>query len=321
MNKDSKIYVAGHKGFVGGNLYSELEARGFTNVHGYKRSEVDLGNYNETHQLFGSQKFEYVFMCAAKCGGLQANLDDPYSFLYDNLVVQNNIIHASIESQVDKVLFLGSSCIYPANYRQPLKEEYILQGPVEPTNEGYSIAKIAGLKLCEYANRLLGQTHGGIHHNTRFISLMPCNLYGPGDDFDLRNSHVMAALIRKFIEAKKKEAKSIELWGTGDARREFLYIKDLSDCMIWSMQNLDLTETFLNVGSGKDISIKELAEKISRVVGFDGDLLFDPTKPEGMKRKCLDVSRINTLGWEDKTALSDGIKETVEHYRELLQCQ
>jgi len=314
MNKDDKILVAGHRGFVGSNLAKHLKNLGYTNISGYTRKQVDLSNVHETNSLFKSQNFDYVFMCAAKCGGLQANLDDPYSFLYDNLVVQNNLIHASIENHVKKVLFLGSSCIYPTNYKQPLKEEYILQGPVEPTNEGYSIAKIAGLKLCEYANSLLGQTHGGIKHTTKFISLMPCNLYGPGDDFDLRNSHVMAALIRKFVEAKKTNANHVKIWGTGKARREFLYIDDLSSCMVWAMTNIEKTKTFLNVGTGCDISIIELAKMIAEIVDFNGDIVLQKEKPEGMMRKCLDVEKIQKLGWRHQVLLQDGVNKTVKYY-------
>jgi GDP-L-fucose synthase len=314
LKKNSKIYVAGHNGFVGKNLYSRLLQSGYTNIYTYNRNELDLTDTDAVNSLFIKENFEYVFMCAAKCGGLQANLDDPYSFLYDNLTIQNNIIHASIASHVKKVIFLGSSCIYPTDYIQPLKEEYILKGPVEPTNEGYSIAKIAGLKLCEYANKLRGQTHNGIYHTTSFISLMPCNLYGPEDDFDLRNSHVMAALIRRFVEAVKNNTNDVILWGTGEARREFLFIDDLSSCMIWAMKNLNDTETFLNVGTGIDVSIKELANLIAKYTGFKGNILFDPDRPEGMKRKCLDVTKINRLGWEYSTTLENGILKTIDYY-------
>jgi len=320
MNKNSKIYVSGHSGFVGGNLHKTLLREHYTNVHSYSKSQIDLCNATHVNNLFEKEHFEYVFMCAAKCGGVQANLDDPYSFLYDNLAIQNNMIHASIASNVEKVVFLGSSCIYPVDYTQPLKEEFILKGPVEPTNEGYSIAKIAGLKLCEYANKLIGQTHGGVHHTTKFVSLMPCNLYGPGDNFDLRNSHVMAALIRRFTEAANNtETKNVILWGTGDARREFLFIDDLIDCMMWSMNNIDHTETFFNVGTGIDFSIKELSTIISNFAGYDGQISFDSSKPEGMKKKCLDVSRINEIGWRHQTSLNDGIIKTIEHYKKNLQ--
>lgn len=316
IDKNSKIYVAGHNGFVGNNLYKTLIENKYTNVFVSKRCDIDLCNAEQVNLLFEKEKFDYVYMCAAKCGGLQANLDDPYGFLYDNLAIQNNMIHASIVNHVKKVMFLGSSCIYPADYKQPLKEEYILKGPVEPTNEGYAIAKIAGLKLCEYANKLTGQTHSGIHHTTKFISLMPCNLYGPGDNFDLRNSHVMAALIRRFIESKEKKIDDVVLWGTGDAKREFLFIDDFVDCLIWSMNNLEMTETFLNVGSGIDFSIKELSTMVSEIVGFTGKIHFDATKPEGMKKKCLDVSKINSLGWRHKTEIHEGICKTIEHYKE-----
>tara|TARA_B100000212_G_scaffold341818_1_gene326225 strand:+ start:530 stop:1492 length:963 start_codon:yes stop_codon:yes gene_type:complete len=316
MEKESKIFVAGHRGFVGSNLIDKLKALGYTNVHGYSRSQLDLSDGKKVLDKLQNESFDYVFICAAKCGGVQANIDDPYTFLFDNLAIQNSVINACIKSRVKKVLFLGSSCIYPANYKQPLKEEYILNAPVETTNEGYSIAKIAGLKLCEYANRMYGKKMRGVEYSTRFVSLMPCNLYGPGDDFDLRNSHVMAALIRRFIEAKNRGDSSISLWGSGKARREFLYIEDLAECMIWSMNNIPYTETFLNVGSGEDISISDLASKINVLTGGNQlELVFDTTKPEGMLLKCLDISRMKDVGWQSKTTLDEGIKKTIEYFR------
>tara|TARA_R110002126_G_scaffold272603_1_gene416764 strand:- start:3202 stop:4158 length:957 start_codon:yes stop_codon:yes gene_type:complete len=316
MNKKSKIYIAGHTGFVGSNLYNMMKQE-YENVSVYTRSQLNLKKPEQVLQLFKDNDFDYVFMCAAKCGGLQANLEDPYGFLLDNLEIQNSLIEASIKSKVKKVLFLGSSCIYPKDYKQPLKEEYLFQAPVEPTNEGYALAKIAGLKLCEYANKLYGKEYHGDFHTTRFVSLMPCNVYGPADDFDLHNSHVMAALVRKFADAKKNNLPSVSIWGDGSSRREFLYVADLVDAMIWSMKSLDKTDSFLNVGSGQDISILELVEIISNQVDYNGKIIFDTSKPTGMKKKCLDVSKINKLGWYAKTDLNDGIKKTLEYYGSL----
>lgn len=316
MNKDSKIYIAGHTGFVGSNLYNKMK-KTYKNVFTYTRQELDLTKPEEVLEVFEKNKFDYVFMCAAKCGGLQANLENPYSFLLDNLEIQNSLIEASIKTKVKKALFLGSSCIYPRDYKQPLKEEYLFQAPVEPTNEGYALAKIAGLKLCEYANKLYGKKSCGLQHETKFVSLMPCNVYGPRDDFDLHNSHVMAALVRKFCDAIKSDLPHVTVWGDGSSRREFLYVEDLSEAMIWSMNNISMTESFLNVGSGHDISIKELSYLISEISGYRGKILFDTSKPTGMKKKCLDVSKINSLGWHAQTNLNDGIAKTLQFYRSI----
>lgn len=316
MNKKSKIYIAGHTGFVGSNLFNMLKQE-YKNVFVYNRQQLNLRKPEQVLQIFKENEFDYVFMCAAKCGGIQANLEDPYGFLLNNLEIQNSLIEASIRTKVKKVLFLGSSCVYPKDYKQPLKEEYLLQAPVEPTNEGYALAKIVGLKLCEYANRLYDKEHRGDFNKTRFVSLMPCNVYGPADDFDLHSSHVMAALIRKIVDAKKHNLPKISVWGDGSARREFLYVEDLIDAMIWSMKNLEKTDSFLNVGSGYDISIMELANIISSEAEYEGKIIYDTEKPTGMKRKCLDVSKINKLGWVAKTDLKIGIKKTLEFYRNL----
>jgi GDP-L-fucose synthase len=316
MNKKSKIYIAGHTGFVGGSLHHMLRKE-HENISTYTRNELDLTKPQQTLELFREKQFDYVFMCAAKCGGLQANLEDPYGFLLKNLEIQNSLIEASIKTKVKKVLFLGSSCIYPKDYKQPLKEEYLFQAPVEPTNEGYALAKIAGLKLCEYANSLYGKKHDGDLHKTRFISLMPCNVYGPGDDFDLHNSHVMAALVRKFVDAKRYNLPEVVVWGDGSSRREFLYVEDLADAMTWSINNIDKTDSFLNVGTGCDMSIMDLVGLISNKVGYQGKISFDISKPTGMKKKCLDVTKINKLGWNAKTSLEEGIERTIRHYRRI----
>jgi GDP-L-fucose synthase len=318
MNKNSKIYIAGHNGFVGSNLHGLL-SKTYSNLVVCDKKDLDLTKPEKVLDFFEKNKFEYVFMCAAKCGGLQANLRDPYGFLLKNLEIQNSLIEASIKTKVNKVLFLGSSCIYPKDYKQPLKEEYLFQAPVEPTNEGYALAKIAGLKLCEYANSLYGTEYDGDYHQTRFISLMPCNVYGPGDDFDLNNSHVMAALVRKFVDAKRENQAEVVVWGDGSSRREFLFVQDLANAMEWSMKNIEKTDSFLNVGTGHDVSIVELVKLISKNVGFDRKIIFDTTKPTGMKKKCLDVSKINNLGWSASTKLEQGIEKTIEHYRSIYE--
>ncbi len=305
MKKDSVIYISGHKGFVGSNLLNKLKEEGYNNLRYFTKEQYNLKNYKDVDLIFYGNKPEYVFICAARVGGIQANIKDPYTFLYDNLTIQNNLINCCIKNNVKKVVFLGSSCIYPKDYTQPLKEEYLMQAPLEPTNEGYALAKIAGLKLCEYANK---------QFETKFISLMPCNLYGPGDTFEIEKSHVLSALVKKIYDAKKQKQKNVEIWGDGEAKREFLYISDLIDCIIWSIKNLDKTDTFLNVGTGQDISIKDLAYIIKDIMGYEGEFYFNKNKPNGMMRKCLDVSKINNLGWKSKIKIEEGIKKTVEYY-------
>jgi len=302
-----KVYVAGSKGFVGQGILKKLNECKYEVITTPR--ELDLRNMYLVKSFFEKNKPEWVFDCAAVVGGISKNIKEPYKFLLDNLQIQNNIIDFSIQYGVKKVLFLGSSCIYPKDYRQPLVEEDLLAAPLEPTNEGYAIAKIAGLKLCEYANRT--------QNNTKFISLMPCNLYGPGDHFDLERSHVLSALVKKIVDAHITGQKNVEVWGSGNPKREWLYIDDLADGAIWAMNNLESTSTFLNIGVGVDISIKYLAEKISCLVGYTGELYFNTSKPEGMMKKCLDVSKINQLGWKAKTPFEKGLQETIEYYRSI----
>jgi len=305
MYKNSSILVTGHTGFVGGVLLKKLKDDGYTNVHTFDRKEIDLLHQHNTMGAI-SYGFDFVFVCSAVVGGIKANMDNPYKFLHDNLVMQNNIINACVKTGVKKVLFLGSSCIYPKDYKQPLKEEYLLEAPLEPTNEGYALAKIAGLKLCEYANK---------EFDTDFVSLMPCNLYGEGDHYDLETSHVLSALVKKICDAHRDGVKEVEVWGSGNQSREFLYIDDLIDGMIWSMNNVKSSETFLNIGTGEDLSIRKLAYLIKYLVGYDGEFKFNTEKPDGMMKKCLDVSRINNLGWKAKIEIETGLVKTIEEYK------
>lgn len=304
MNKNSCICVLGSNGFVGKNLLSKLKADNYTKVFAFSRKEVDLLNQYDTLGTL-SYGFDYVFICSAHVGGIKASIENPYKFLFNNLVIQNNVIDACIKTKVKKVLFLGSSCIYPKDYIQPLKEEYLLQAPLEETNEGYSLAKITGLKLCEYANK---------EFDTNFISLMPANLYGGNQDYDYTKAHVLGSLLRKTIEAKNNNEKNVVVWGTGNPRREFLHIDDLVDGMIWSMINLDRTDTHINIGTGEDISIKDLAFLIKQYSGYDGEITFDLNKPDGMIYKRLDVTKIHNLGWKHKINLEEGLLRTVKDY-------
>lgn len=307
MNKKSKILILGGSGFAGRTLTYEIRKRGYYFVIQITRKECDLRYQPAVVDIFKDSKPEYVFNCAGKVGGIKENMNNQFSFLLDNLLIQANVIAASIEENVKKVINLGSSCIYPKDYKQPLKEEYLLQAPPEPTNEGYAIAKIAGLKLCEYANKE--------NSKTKFISLMPSNLYGPGDSYDLDRSHVLSALVRKIIDAKRIGNNEVPIWGSGKSRREFLYIKDLCDGMIWAMENLEKTETFLNIGPGEDISVKDLAKKIAKIVGYTGNFNYDTSKPDGMLKKCLDVTKINKLGWGAKTDFETGLREAIKDYQ------
>lgn len=300
-----KVYITGHNGFVGKSLIRKLNEQGYNII----TSHIDLKNQEIVNNFFELIKPDWVFHCAAVVGGIGANIKEPYKFLFDNLQIQNNVIDNCIKHKVKKVLFLGSSCIFPKNYRQPLIEEDLLAAPVETTNEGYAIAKIAGLKLCEYANR--------VQDITKFISLMPCNLYGPGDHFDLERSHVISALIMKIYDAYINHKEIVDVWGSGNPRREFLYIEDLVDGMIWAMNNIAKTDTFLNIGVGYDISIKEIANKIADIIGYVGNFYFNLSKPDGMMKRRLDVSKINSLGWIEKTSFDDGLKYTIEYYRGL----
>lgn len=306
MNKNSKIYVAGHRGLVGSAIVRNLQSKGYTNIITRTHSELDLTDQQAVRRFFEEEKPEYVFLAAAKVGGIHANNTYPADFIYDNLMIECNVIKAAHDFNVKKLLFLGSSCIYPKMAPQPIKEEYLLSGYLEPTNEAYAIAKIAGLKMCQYFKKQYGDN---------FISCMPTNLYGPNDNFDLQNSHVLPALIRKFHEAKVENKPYVEVWGTGTPRREFLYVDDMADACVFLMENYDGEET-VNIGTGEDVTIKELAEIIKEVVGYEGELNFDTSKPDGTPRKLLDVSKLNKLGWKYKIELRDGIEKSYKWYLE-----
>lgn len=308
IEKNSKIYVAGHRGMVGSAIVRRLINEGYKNIICRTSKELDLRNQNEVEEFFKYERPEYVILAAAKVGGIQANIKMPADYLIENLQIQTNVIYSSFKYNVKKLLFLGSSCIYPTNAPQPLKEEYLLTSPLEPTNEGYAIAKIAGLKMCEYYNK---------QYNKNFISIMPCNLYGINDNFNLENSHVMAALIRKFHEGKVNNLPYVTVFGTGNQYREFMYIDDLAEGAIFLMNNYS-EKGFINIGTGTDITIKELSYKIKEIVGYKGEILFDTSKPDGMNRKLLDISKINKLGWKSNTSLDDGIKKTYDYYLKIL---
>ena len=309
MQKNEKIYVAGHKGLVGSALKRRLEACGYKNIITRTSKELDLRIQADVAEFFASEQPEYVFLAAAKVGGIYANNTYPAEFIYNNLIIEANVIHKAYLQGVRKLMFLGSSCIYPKNAPQPLKEEYLLTGQLEATNEAYAIAKIAGLKMCEFYNRQYG---------TDFISVMPTNLYGPNDNFDLETSHVLPALIRKFHEAKLCNAATVEIWGSGTPKREFLHVDDMADACVYLMERFGYMETgtFVNIGSGKEISIAELAEMIKKITGFQGELQFNHEKPDGTSQKLLDTGRMRELGWEAKISLYEGICMTYEWYVE-----
>lgn len=313
MEKDARTYIAGHRGLVGSAIYRRLQGEGYTNLITRSHTELDLERQTAVEDFFQTEKPDYVFLAAAKVGGIWANATYPAEFIYRNLTIQTNVIHASWKVGVKRLLFLGSSCIYPRECPQPMKEEYLLSGSLEPSNEPYAIAKIAGIKMCQFYNRQYG---------TRYISVMPTNLYGPNDNFDLETSHVLPALIRKFHKAKIEGRDEVEIWGTGTPRREFLHVDDLADASLYLMNNYN-ESNIVNIGIGKDLTIKELAETIARVVGFDGNLQFDTTKPDGTPVKRLDVSKLNSLGWKAKISLEEGITQTyqwyIEHRSDLLQ--
>lgn len=298
MDLDSKIYVAGHRGLVGSAIVRNLQENGYRNLVFRTSKELDLTNSNQVDSFFQDQQPEYVFLAAAKVGGIVANNDYPAEFIRDNLMIQTNVIDAAHRNNVKKLLFLGSTCIYPRLAEQPMREDSLLTGELEPTNEPYAIAKIAGIKMCQSYNRQYG---------TNFISIMPTNLYGPNDNFNLTSSHVLPALIRKFHEAKVAQATTVEVWGTGTPKREFLYSDDLADAAIYLMNTYNGSD-LVNIGVGKDISIKELAEKVGETVGYKGDIVFNASKPDGTPRKLVDVSRLKSLGWEAKIPLDDGLK-------------
>jgi len=306
MLKNSKIFIAGSNGMVGSAILRKLKKDGFKNLITRSSSELDLRNQKEVYSFFETEKPEYVFLSAAKVGGIFANKSYPGEFFYDNIMIQSNVIHASYLNNVKKLLFLGSSCIYPKFSEQPIKEEYLLTGELEPTNEAYAIAKISGLKMCEYYNKQFGCC---------YISVMPTNLYGINDNFDLQNSHVLPALLRKFIEAKINNQKDVVIWGTGTPLREFLYVDDLANACVFLMKNYSESSP-VNIGTGEEVSIRELAQKIKDIVSFNGELIFDTTKPDGTPRKLLDVSKIKNLGWKHEISLEDGIEKTLKWIEE-----
>lgn len=304
MELTSKIYVAGHNGLVGSAMFRKLKEKGYENLTYRTSRELDLRDRQQVDAFFEEEKPDYVFLAAAKVGGIIANNTYPADFIRDNLLIQSNVIDAAYRNEVKKLLFLGSTCIYPKFAPQPMPEDSLLTGELEPTNESYAIAKIAGIKMCQAYNKQYG---------TNFISVMPTNLYGPNDNFDLETSHVLPALIRKFHEAKWNQSKSVEVWGTGSPKREFLYSEDLADACVYLMNHYSESE-IVNVGVGKDISIKELAEKIKEVVGYEGEIVFNTSKPDGTPRKLVDVSKIQHLGWEASTSLNEGLVKTYEHF-------
>jgi GDP-L-fucose synthase len=304
MNKDSKIFVAGHNGMVGSAIVRKLKEIGYTKIITKSKKELDLTNQFQVSQFFHFEKPEYVFLAAAKVGGIKANDDFRGDFIYQNIMIQSNIIKASFDSKVNKLLFLGSSCIYPKFSQQPIKEEYLLTGSLEPTNDAYAIAKIAGIKMCQSFNQQYG---------TNYISVMPTNLYGPNDNYDLNNSHVLPAMIRKFHEAKLEGQDKVEIWGTGTPKREFLYVDDLADACHHLMLNYNDSE-IVNIGTGQDVTIAELAVGIKNIVGFEGDIYFNTDMPDGTPRKLLDVSKLKELGWEYKISLKEGIEKTYKDY-------
>lgn len=316
MNKNKKIYIAGHNGMVGSSIKRVFEKNGYSNIIGKSRKEIDLIDQKSVFEFIESEKPDVVIIAAAKVGGIHANNVYRAEFLYNNLMIESNLIEASKRNNVEKLIFLGSSCIYPKYSDQPIKEEYMLSGYLEPTNEPYSIAKITGIKLCENYYRQYGMN---------FYSLMPTNMYGPNDYFNLEGSHVIPALLRKMEEAKIQGNDEVILWGTGSATREFLYVDDLAEAVLFAVENINANDIYnlgishLNIGTGIEVSIRELAEVIQRVVGFKGKLVYDTTKPDGMPRRLLDVSRIHSLGWKHKTALEEGMRITYRWFKDNYQ--
>jgi GDP-L-fucose synthase len=306
LTHDSKVYVAGHRGLVGSAVVRSLTSQGFKNLVLRSHQDLDLTEQSAVRRFFEETRPQAVIMAAARVGGIHANNSHPAGFLRDNLLIQDNVIDAAYRSGVEKFVFLGSSCIYPKLAAQPIKEDYLLTGPLEPTNEWYAIAKIAGIKMCQAYRREYG---------FKAISLMPTNLYGPGDNFDLQSSHVLPALIRKFHEAKLRNEKSVEIWGSGSPRREFLHVDDLAAAVVFLLQSYD-DEQILNVGWGEDLTIRELAQLVMSAIGYTGSLTFDASKPDGTPRKLLDVSRLHNLGWRPHIALKDGIAATYAWFKE-----
>jgi GDP-L-fucose synthase len=306
MEKNAKIYVAGHRGMVGSAIVRKLETLGYQNIVTRTSKELDLRNQAAVEKFFAEEKPEYVFLAAAKVGGIHANNVYRADFIYENMMIQSNVIHQSFVQKVKKLMFLGSSCIYPKMAPQPLKEEYLLTGVLEPTNEPYAIAKIAGIKMCESYR---------LQYGCDFISVMPTNLYGPNDNYDLNNSHVLPALLRKFHEAKVAGKSEVVVWGSGSPKREFLHADDLAEACLYLMENYSEPE-LVNIGTGVDLSIKELAEMISRIVGFEGTIVWDSSKPDGTPRKLMDVSKLHRSGWQHKIELEEGIRSV---YAEILE--
>ncbi|NLZ69470.1 MAG: GDP-L-fucose synthase, partial [Spirochaetales bacterium] len=304
MEKDAKIYVAGHRGMVGSAIVRCLEKTGYTNIVVRTSKELDLRRQESVEAFFESERPDYVFLAAAKVGGIMANSKYPADFMYDNMILEMNVIHSAFISKVKKLMFLGSSCIYPRLAPQPMKESCLLTSALEQTNEAYALAKISGLKYCEYLNR---------EHGTDYISAMPTNLYGKNDNYHPENSHVLPALIRRFDDAKKANSSSVTIWGTGSPLREFLYVDDLADAVVYLMNNYSGNET-VNLGTGKELSIKELAYLVKKGIGYKGEILFDTSKPDGTPRKLLDVSKLEALGWKFKTELEEGIRMTYQDY-------
>jgi GDP-L-fucose synthase len=308
MNRSSRIYIAGHRGLVGSAISRKLKESGYRNLIYATHNELDLTRQEHVERFFEREEPEYVFLAAAKVGGILANNTYPAQFIYENLAMATHILHSSYLHGVKKLLFLGSSCIYPRDCPQPMKEEYLLSGLLEPTNEPYAVAKIAGIKMCQAYNRQYG---------TRFISVMPTNLYGPQDNFDLETSHVLPALLRKCHEAGKEGRKEVEIWGTGTPKREFLHVDDLADACLFLMEHYDGSD-IVNIGTGEDLSIRDLARLIARIVEFPGDFRFDPSKPDGTPEKRLDVSRLEGIGWKARISLEEGIRQTYRWYEQSL---
>ena len=304
MQKDSRIYIAGITGMVGSAIFRKLTELGYINIISIPRKNLDLTNQSQVNKFFERYKPEYVFLCAAKVGGIKANNEFKADFIYENIMIQSNIINSAKQFETKKLLFLGSSCIYPKHCQQPIKEEYLLTGELEPTNDAYAIAKIAGIKMCQSFNE---------QYVTNFISVMPTNLYGPNDNYDLNSSHVLPAMIRKFHEAKLEGKDKVEIWGTGTPKREFLYVDDLADACLYLMKNYSGSD-IINIGTGQDVTIAELAYGVSKVVGYEGKIYFNTEMPDGTPRKLLDVSKLKNLGWEYKTNLKEGIEKTYIDY-------
>lgn len=309
MEKNAKIYVAGHNGMVGSAIVRQLKKAGYTNIIVRSHSELDLTRQTEVEQFFAAEKPEYVFVAAAKVGGIGANIKYPAEFLMENLQIQCNVLDSAFRNHVKKLLFLGSSCIYPCEAQQPIKEDYLLTGSLEPTNEGYALAKIAGLRQCEYYKRQYG---------VDFISVMPCNLYGYNDNFDINHSHIVPAMIRKFHSAKVNGLDNVTIWGTGKVYRELLFADDMAEACLFAIKNYS-GDSFLNIGYGEDFTVMQIAEMVKKVVGYEGGITTDPTKPEGMFRKIVDSSKINDLGWKPSTAIDDGLRLTYKWFLENIE--